>query len=147
MAYLLTDIALVNLEHFSSNTYSDFVSVREAMGTNMYFLPAQVSFAPNLSELPRRLTALANASASNCSSLRGICGIIDTIELHLKTITNIDDYDPAIVCTFGDHLTLMREVVASTLRRNEYLKESVQAQVQLVSSTLFDHPDITISRD
>ena len=104
------------------------------MGTNMYFLPADVSYAPDLSELPRRLTALANASVSNCSSLRGIRGIIGTMESVLQPTIKTDGYDPAVVCAFGDRLTLMREVVENTLRRNEYLKESIQAQVQLVSS-------------
>lgn len=104
------------------------------MGTNMYFLPADISYAPDLSELPRRLTALANASASNCSSLRGVRGIIETMESVLRPTPNINGYDPAMICAFEDRLKLMREVVENTLRRNEYLKESIQAQVQLVSS-------------
>lgn len=100
----------------------------------MYFLPADISYVPDLSELPRRLTALANASASNCSSLRGVRGIIETMESVLQPTPNINGYDPAMICAFEDRLKLMGEVVENTLRRNEYLKESIQAQVQLVGS-------------
>lgn len=138
VAYLLTDIALTNLETFSSNTYSDFLSVREAMGTNLYFLPAQVSRTPDLSELPRRLTALANAAASNCSSLRGVGIIVDMLSTYLHNLhEDVVTCDDATACVYTDRFTLMKQVVESTLRRNEYLKESVQAQVQMVSSTMF----------
>ncbi|KAF1976406.1 hypothetical protein BU23DRAFT_47710 [Bimuria novae-zelandiae CBS 107.79] len=136
IAYLLTDIALKDLEQFSSNTYSDFITVREAMGTNLYFLPAQVAQAPDLPEMPRKLTALANAAASNCSSLRGVGGIIDTMEAYLKGSNSVDGQDMSVMFVFSDRLTLLRQVVESTLRRNEYLRECVQAQVQMVYALL-----------
>lgn len=132
VAYLLTDIALKNLEQFSSNTYLDFLSVREVMGTNLYFLPAQIVQAPDLAEMPRRLTALGIAAASNYRSLKGFCSIIDTMESHLSSTGMFHGHNSPVICMFADRLMLMRQVVESTLRRNEYLRESVQAQVQMV---------------
>ncbi|KAL1592262.1 hypothetical protein SLS60_011339 [Paraconiothyrium brasiliense] len=82
--------------------------------------------------MPRRLTALANALASNCSSLKGVSGIIDSMESYLEGKQNVVNHDPASLDAFADQLSLMRQIVKSALRRNEYVKESVQAQVQMV---------------
>lgn len=136
VAYLLSDIVLNDLEQFSTYTYYDFVSVREAMGTNMYQLASgRVESGLDLVDLPRRLTGLANALASNCSSLQGVHVIIGDIESYIKKTSKTDSYDSAVIDVLADRLRLMHQIVASALRRNEYVKESVQAQVQMVSTT------------
>ncbi|KAF2443081.1 hypothetical protein P171DRAFT_522732 [Karstenula rhodostoma CBS 690.94] len=133
VAFLLSDIALQDLEQFSTNTYYDFVSVREAMGTNLYSLSEdRLARAPDLSDMPRRLTALANALASNCSSLNGVSDIADAMESYWKDSPPDPNHDTADIDMFADQLSLMRQIIKSALRRNEYVKESVQAQVQMV---------------
>ncbi|KAJ4292010.1 hypothetical protein N0V90_009909 [Kalmusia sp. IMI 367209] len=129
-------MVLKGLEQFSSNTYRDFNPVREAMGTNLYFKPMDMRGAPDLTEMPRRLTALANATASNCSSLRGVANTIDCMDSFLKRMSSKDGQEAAIFCVFEDRLRLLRQIVQSTLRRNDYLSESVQAQVQMVYALL-----------
>ena len=137
-AFLLADIALADLELFSTSTYGDFVSVREAMGTNLYALNAfRVARSPDLSDMPRRLTALANATASNSSSFKGVSGILDAIETFSKS-TERDSVEAgrcsrAEADVFIDRVAFMRQIVDSALRRNEYIKDSVQALVQMVS--------------
>ncbi|CAG5180770.1 uncharacterized protein ALTATR162_LOCUS9397 [Alternaria atra] len=44
--------------------------------------------------------------------------------------------DEDLIVRMRDHLTLMREVVDGTKRRNDYLKESIQVQVQMVYALL-----------
>ncbi|KAJ4360005.1 uncharacterized protein N0V89_000564 [Didymosphaeria variabile] len=133
VAYLLSDIVLEDLERFSTTTYYDFVSVREAMGTNLYSLSEErITRAPDLFDMPRRLTALANALASNCSSLKGVSGILDSMESYLERKENVTNHNTASFDVFADQLSLMRQIVKSALRRNEYVEESVQAQVQMV---------------
>jgi hypothetical protein len=109
---LMTDMALTELQDFSSKTYQDF-------------LPA-----PDLSEMPRKLTALANAGASNSASLLATKAVIDCLDTQLEKEQLNNDED--LIVRMRDHLTLMQEVVDGTKRRNGYLKESVQAQVQMV---------------
>ncbi|OAG01400.1 uncharacterized protein CC84DRAFT_1262488 [Paraphaeosphaeria sporulosa] len=133
VALLLSDIALEDLEQFSTSTYCDFVSVREAMGTNLYSLAEErVARAPDLTDMPRRLTALANALASNCSSLNGVVDIVDTMELYSKDFQKSSTCETSDIVTFADRMVLMRQTIRSALRRNEYVKASVEAQVQMV---------------
>jgi hypothetical protein len=139
VACLLANIALEDLDQFSNDTYHDFTSVREAMGTNLYSLYAENFVrSPDLADMPRRLTALANALASNCSSLRGVSDIVDTMESYLKAAPqNGNNDDPADIDMYADRLSLMHQIVKCALRRNEYVKESVQAQVQMVRNHLW----------
>lgn len=127
---LMTDMALTELQDFSSKAYQDFLPVREAMGCNLYFNPESKYTAPDLSEMPRKLTALANAGASNSASLLATKAVIDCLDTQLEKRQLNNDED--LIVRMRDHLTLMREVVDGTKRRNDYLKESVQAQVQMV---------------
>ncbi|RYN24238.1 hypothetical protein AA0114_g12794 [Alternaria tenuissima] len=131
---LMTDMALTELQDFSSKTYQDFLPVREAMGCNLYFNPESKYTAPDLSEMPRKLTALANAGASNSASLLATKAVIDCLDTQLEKEQLNNDED--LIVRMRDHLTLMREVVDGTKRRNDYLKESVQAQVQMVYALL-----------
>jgi hypothetical protein len=66
---LMTDMALDGLQEFSSRMYHEFLLVREAMGCNLYFNPESKYTAHDLSEMPQKLTALANASASSVACL------------------------------------------------------------------------------
>jgi hypothetical protein len=127
---LMTDMALNQLEDFSSKTYHDFLPVREAMGCDLYFNSASKYTAPDLSEMPQRLTSLANAGASNSASLLATGVVIDCLDgqLEAEQLKNNEE----LIVRMRDHLTLMREVVNGTKRRDDYLKESVQAQVQMV---------------
>jgi hypothetical protein len=135
---LMTDMALTGLQDFSSRTYDDFLPVREAMGCNLYFNPESKYTAPDLTDMPRKLTALLNVGASNTASLLATRVVIDCLDTQLKDEQRYQDGE--LIVRMRDHLTLMREVVDGTKRRNDYLKESVQAQVQMVqpsqSSTL-----------
>jgi hypothetical protein len=108
------------------------------MGTNLYSLHAEgFVHSSGLADMPRRLTALADALASNCSSLRGVSNIIDTMESYLRDASpDGTNYDTADIEMFSDRWSLRRQTVRSTLRRNEYVKESVQAQVQMVRNYL-----------
>lgn len=135
VAFLLSDLALEDLERFSLGIYCDFGSVRTAMGTNLYSL-AEDHFprAPQLSDMPRRLTALANALACNCSSLSVVSDIVDTMALYFQGFSERSECDTAYRIEFLDRLTLMRQIIRNSLRRNGYVEESVQAQVQMVSS-------------
>jgi hypothetical protein len=133
---LITDMALTGFEKFSSKTYDDFLPVREAMGCNLYFNPASKYRAPDLLEMPRRLTALANASASNSASLLATGVVIDRLDGQLEEEQLQKDEE--LIVKMRDHLTLMREVVNGTKRQNDYLTESVQAQVQMVHSFIYD---------
>lgn len=127
---LMTDMALTGLQAFSSKTYQDFLPVREAMGCNIYFNLASKYTSPDLSEMPRKLTALANAGASNNASLLATGVVIDYLDGQLEQ-EQLEKGEVLIV-KMRDHLTLLREVVNNTRRRNDYLKESVLAQVQMV---------------
>jgi hypothetical protein len=127
---LMTDMALDGLQDFSSKTYHDFLPVREAMGCNLYFNPESTYTAPDLSEMPRKLTALANAGASNSASLSATKAIISCLDKQLAEEQL--EKDGELIVRMRDHLTLMLEVADGTKRRNDYLKESVQAQVQMV---------------
>jgi hypothetical protein len=133
---LMTDMALTGLEDFSSKTYHDFLPVREAMGCNLYFNPESKYTAPDLSEMPRRLTALANAGASSSASLLATSVVIDCLDKQLEE-EQLEKNEELIV-RMRDHLTLLRQVVDGTKRRNDYLKESVQAQVQMVQYSISD---------
>jgi hypothetical protein len=135
---LMTDMALTRLEDFSSQTYQDFLPVREAMGCNLYLNPSSKYTAPDLSDMPRRLTALANASASNSASLSATGVVIDCLDKQLEGEQLHKNGD--LTVKMRDYLTLMREVVNGTKRTNDYLKESVQAQVQMVRLSI---PGIT----
>ncbi|KAH7348240.1 hypothetical protein BKA66DRAFT_576155 [Pyrenochaeta sp. MPI-SDFR-AT-0127] len=127
---LMTDMALTSLKDFSSKTYQDFLPVRESMGCNLYFNPVSKYTAPDLSEMPRRLTALANAGASNSASLLATSVVINCLDRQLAEQQH--ERNDALVVKMRDHLALMQQVVDGTRRRNDYLKESVQAQVQMV---------------
>ncbi|KAH7077786.1 hypothetical protein BKA63DRAFT_601836 [Paraphoma chrysanthemicola] len=131
---LMTDMALAGLQDFSSKTYHDFLPVREAMGCNLYFNPESRYTAPDLSDMPRKLTALANAGASNSASLSATKAVINHLDRQLEEEQLRKDGD--LIVRMRDYLTLMREVVDGTKRRNDYLKESVQAQVQMVYALL-----------
>lgn len=129
---LMTDMALTKLEDFSSKTYHDFLPVREAMGCDLYFNEASKYTAPDLFDMPQRLTALLNAGASNSASLLATSVVIDCLDGQLEKEQL--EKDEELIVKMRDHLTLMREIVDGTKRRNDYLKESVQAQVQMVQS-------------
>ncbi|CAI6341357.1 unnamed protein product [Periconia digitata] len=151
---LLCDMALTRLEAFSYKTYHDFLPVREAMGCNLYFNEGSVYTAPDLADMPRRLTALLNAGASNTASVRAAGVVVADLEGLLdvfragkesegggrldgrKGETEADEEAEDVVVKMRDHLALLRQVVGNMKRRNEYLKESVQAQVQMVYALL-----------
>jgi hypothetical protein len=131
---LMTEMALTGLGDFSSNTYHDFLPVREAMGCNIYFNPESKYTAPDLSGMPRKLTALANAGASNSAALLATSVIMGCLDKQLEKEQLYKDKE--LVVQMRDHLTLMREIVDGTKRRNDYLKESIQAQVQMVRRSI-----------
>ncbi|KAH7088343.1 hypothetical protein FB567DRAFT_524190 [Paraphoma chrysanthemicola] len=131
---LMTDMALTGLKDFSSKTYNDFLPVREAMGCNLYFNPESKYTAPDLSDMPRKLTVLVNAGASNSASLSATKAVINYLDKQLEEEQLKKDED--LIVRMRDYLTLMREVVDGTKRKNDYLKESVQAQVQMVYTLL-----------
>jgi uncharacterized protein involved in propanediol utilization len=80
--------------------------------------------------MPRKLTALANAGASNSASLSATKAVIHHLDKQLEEEQL--KKDGGLIVRMRDYLTLMREVVDGTKRRNDYLKELVQAQVQMV---------------
>lgn len=133
---IMTDLTLAGLERFSHTIYDDHIPVREAMGCNMYFQLAQDYVAPDLTEMPRRLTALANAVASNTSAMLHTAGVIEHMSEQIEQSHDVDDAEAALIVQMRDRLMLMRQIVANTKRRNEYIKESVKAQVQMVSPIL-----------
>lgn len=137
---LMTDMALTGLQDFSSKTYQDFLPVREAMGCNLYFNPASKYTAPDLSDMPRKLTALTNAGASLSASLLATGIITDTLDAQLGSQQHRKDFekDEEVIVRIRDDLTRMREIVNGTQRKNEYLKESVQARAQMVGASALD---------
>lgn len=137
-SHIITDIALMRLERFSWNAYSDFLGVREAMGCNLYFHPPPKYEAPDVTEMPQRLTALANALASNTASVTAQLQVVECLEKQLR-LHGTGEYGSkgnALMVGMRDQLESNRQVIKNTKRRNDYVKESVQAQVQMVYAVL-----------
>jgi hypothetical protein len=126
---LMIDMALDGLHEFSLKTHQDFLPVREAMGCNIYFNQESKYTAPDLSEIPRKLTALANTGASNSAPLSATKAIINCLDK--QRAEEQLEKDGELIFRMRNYLTLMQEVADGTKRRNDYLKGSVQAQVQM----------------
>ncbi|KAF2030645.1 hypothetical protein EK21DRAFT_111738 [Setomelanomma holmii] len=120
VSLILADMALTELETSNSRTFDDFIPVREATGCNLYFLRDGNFKAPDLSEMPASLLAIGV-----------IIGQLD-VQLEQEQLLSQN----TMVVKMREHLILMREVVYGTTRRNNYLKESIQAQVQMVYALL-----------
>jgi hypothetical protein len=145
---IITSLALTRLEHFSSVLYEDYPPLREELNCNLYFLPAHGYKPPDVTEMPRKLTALANAIASNTASITATSITVDVLDEQLGLLKMRDDdvEGRALVLHMRDLLRHMRQVTANTRRRNEYVKESVQAQVQMVRLSFYRFLLLLLSR-
>ena len=147
--FVTTEIALTDLERFSDRTYQDFLPVRETMGCNLYFHSYQMHQSseasastyktPDLTEMPRKLTALLNALASNTTSVSAHALVVECLDEQIQRYNcmNRTDAESILYVRMRDRLDLMRQVIKNTRRRNDYVKESVQAHVQMVKFSTF----------
>ncbi|KAF1850219.1 uncharacterized protein K460DRAFT_390765 [Cucurbitaria berberidis CBS 394.84] len=128
----IMDLAVTQLRTFCYKTYSDFLPIREAMGINLYYFPAQNFQSPELTHMPQKLTALINVAAGNAAALQSTSDIIH----YLGRILQAVQPPTQLVVDMRDHLAFLQQILDGTRRKNEYMRESVQGIVQMVYAVL-----------
>lgn len=80
----ILDLAVTRLRTFCYDTYSDFLPIREATRTNLYYSPAQDFQLPELTDMPRKLTALINAAAGSTGAIHGTLEILQSLDRKMQ---------------------------------------------------------------
>ncbi|KAJ4378010.1 hypothetical protein N0V83_000840 [Neocucurbitaria cava] len=135
----ILDLAVIRLRTFCYDTYSDFLPIREAMHTNLYYSPAQDFQLPELTDMPRKLTALINAAAGSTGAIQGTLEILQSLDRRLQETQQQQQSQSdelVVVVEMRDYLAFLQQTLEGTRRKNEYLKESVQGIVQMVYAVL-----------
>ncbi|KAF2797117.1 hypothetical protein K505DRAFT_322826 [Melanomma pulvis-pyrius CBS 109.77] len=133
---LVTDLMLTDVRDFEEKMTDDFEPLIMAIGTESYrWISPVVAPVKDFAEIPRRLATLADAGASMTCA---ISMLTITFEFLGRALEDFKGFGAGCRVEEGlkAHLSFTRSKVKRMEWNNQQLKESAQAQVQLVYALL-----------
>lgn len=143
---ILARLSTEQFDEHISEMRADFLSIQKTMGTNVYFLPEDVDESPDLTEMPRKLTAIANAVAVTAGKTQQIIRGIDYLGVQLRGFEHRhgDGKEDKVVAQMKDELAMTQSRLAASAYISDWLAQSVQAHVQMAGNPmLYLHPQLT----
>jgi hypothetical protein len=130
LPFIFTEHMLQDSETFLRLLWDDFKVVHRSLDCNDYFAHQSHRRMLDLTDMPHKLTCLANATADSTS--RNVA-VKQKVEFIGSLVEKIQSPRPDMfVNELRNHILLMQQRCESFRSQNEYMKESLQSMMQMV---------------
>ncbi|KAF2123925.1 hypothetical protein P153DRAFT_371243 [Dothidotthia symphoricarpi CBS 119687] len=135
LPFIVTGNKLQGLAGHFNRLSKDFQSISHILGSDEYFVPMlDQTEGPNMTDMPRKLTAMATALGGIVITLEAFQDTIDFVEDQLEKHSRLGPMD--VVAEMRHRLGVIRFKHGDMRKRSEAMKDTVQVQVQMVYAVL-----------